>query len=175
MDIINKVYIVSYKNEIISYFNPYSLEDAIEIGISHFVDIFRETYGKEPDDNNDFQDFIESKIKEQNFTVSIISGNRLRFKTSKELISYFMSNINSIDTNNLYDFLLSFVDSHDITYNYRGERIYDYISTQCPSEEYGWDPHIEFTQESCKEGKYRFSYDEIGIDTLYHAPWIKEK
>ena len=173
MNNVNKVYIVTCGNNKLTFFNPYSLEEAIESGKFHFIDIFKQKYDREPYNDNEFQDFIESDIKCPFFNISIISGNRLRFNTSKELITYFMNNINKINNNELFDFLLSFVDSYDMVYNYKGEFMNYIVSSQCPSEEYGWDAHIEFTEESCKEGKFLFSYDDIGIDNLYHSPWIR--
>lgn len=172
MEKLNKIYITYFRD---NSFHYYSLEESLKAGINQFHEMFHNKYNRFPDGKEELDEFIMKEIDDPTFMISIISGNRLRFKTSKELIDFFMNNIRKIKNEDLYDFLLSMVQSHDMFYNYKGECIGSEITSQCPYEEYVWDAHIEFTEESCKDGKFRFSYDDIGIDTLYHARWIKEK
>lgn len=174
MNKLNKVYISNiYKNNIHKSYTHYSLEDAIQCGLSYISDEFYDIYNRSPYNNQELEDFINNNFEDDCILINVISGNRIRFNTSKELINYFFDNINKISNENLYDFLLSFVECDNLFYDYKGNLLNSEISTQCPVEEYGWDAHVIFTEDSCKEGKYRFSYNDIGIDTLYNASWIK--
>lgn len=174
METLNKIFITYYKNEISNTstsFIHYSLKEAIDCGINQFAEAFYEKYEREPI-NNELENFIQSELTESTFIISVVSGNRLRFNTSKELINYFLDHVDRVDNENLYDFLLSLVESHELFFDYNGECISSDVTSQCPSEEWVWEAHIEFTEDSCKEGKYIFSYNHIGIDTLYNTSWI---
>lgn len=178
MILTNKIYITYFKNGInerSSSFVDYTLNDAIESGKYLCRELFYEKYDRDPEDDSEFEQFMESEITDASFLISEISGNRIQFETSDEIINYFFDHIDNIDNENLYEFLLSLVESNDMYFNYKGELISSTISTQFPSKENTCMPYIEFTEASCKEGKYKFSYDLKGRDTLYHASWIKEK
>ena len=174
----NKIYIVEYNNKTSNINTPfvcYTLQEAINIGMSQFTDAFFDTHEREPIDNNELEKFIQENYRDLDFIIKVISGNRLRFRTTEELIYYFLNNIDNIDNENLYDFLLSMVESQELFFNYKGELEGVDFATQCPYEENGWNPKVYFTEELCKEGKYTFAYNDIGRDTLYHASWIREK
>lgn len=165
MEKINKIYIIhvfkyrgdiSYgdgfciRDSIINNGIAYNLKDAIAIGKNNLKDYL--------DDNEiDIQDEL-NKNYSYAIVVSIISGNRIRFNTSGELMDYFNNNIDNISNDNLYDFLLSLVESDDYVYDYNGNFIFNIINEQCPLLEYIWDADVDFNEEDCKQGKYTFEY-----------------
>lgn len=151
----------------------YLLEDAIRNGIQWVRETFQDAYDRDPIYDKEFNQFcIDRNIC---FQISIISGNRLIFDTTDELMGYFFQNIKNIPNEEIYDFLLSLVEDQTLFFDYNGKLINSEISSQCPREEYGWDAHIEFTEESCKDGKYKFTYNDRGIDTLYNSKWYKNE
>lgn len=100
------------------------------------------------------------------FSIEIISGNRKRFNTSMELISYFISYIKFIKYDKLYDFLLSLVEFDIRFYDCKGNFIgSDILQMDIKSNMIGC-PELKFSIESCREGKYRFlshncNYEDI--------------
>lgn len=100
---------------------------------------------------------IDYKIR-----VSVVSTDRKRFNTSKELMDYFNSNIKNISNDNLYDFLLSLVESDDYTYDYNDNLLYHHIEEQRLVLESWYSCNIEFDMELCKQGKYTFEYHYEG-------------
>ena len=160
-----------YRNKIINFYHDlYTLEEAIQVGKNSIRDycyniIFSDVNDDElPDDitDNQFEDFISEEnknFKKYIIIVNIISGNRKRFNTSKELMDYFNNNIKNISNDNLYDFLLSLVTSQSIWYDENGNIINSYINTQCPLLEFGYSSDIDFNEEDCKKGVYTFKYD----------------
>lgn len=111
---------------------------------------------------NDYIEYLKSlKIKYNMYyliEISIISTNRKRFNTSKEIMEYFNTNIFNISNDNLYDFLLSLVESDDYVYDYEGNLLYHQIQDQSPILESGYSNDIDFDIESCKNRKYTFVY-----------------
>lgn len=158
----NKVYITNFPNK--TYHISYTLDEAINNGIRNFEEKFFNVFSRMPHDYQELYKFIEDSINEddQIFMINIISGNRISFDTSKELIEYFNDNIDKISLENLYEFLLSLVESHDVFYNYKGERVNSDIESQRPVTENVWCPYISFTEDSCQDGKYKFIYHIIG-------------
>jgi hypothetical protein len=168
MNITNIIYITNYTIEPINLSThciSYSLEEAVEVGLQQFRDSYKEKYDNEPTPEQ-LQKFVESELRSDDFMINVISGNRLRFNTSDELITYFLDHISEVKTENLYKFLLSFIECDNVFYNYKGEYIGNDLSTQCPSEERCWDSHVSFSKESCAEGKYKFIYNNKGINTF---------
>lgn len=100
-------------NRILSSNISYSLEDALSIGKQEIRDYFYNIIYKNsdvdeiPDDITDEQ--LETSIKtnlDKNISysilISIVSGNRIRFNTSKELMNYFNTNIKNISIKIIY-------------------------------------------------------------------------
>lgn len=157
-------------NIIESFNNLYTLEDAINIGKRTIWDYCYNEICKDleiedlPEDitKDQFELFISDKLKENKsyaIIVEIISGSRIRFDTSVELMEYFNSNIKNISNNELYDFLLSLVASQSITYDYNGNYICSNIWEQCPILENGYSSKIDFNENDCLKGIYTFEYD----------------
>lgn len=103
------------------------------------------------------EDFNNKDIRYE-IIISIVSTNRKRFNTSKDLMNYFNTNIKNISNDELYDFLLSLVDSEDRVYDYNGNYITTFINEQCPMLEGCWSADIEFNEKDCKKGIYTFNY-----------------
>ncbi len=76
-------------------------------------------------------------------------------------MDYFNTNINNIDNNNLYDFLLSLVNSVDTVYDYNGNILYRTIFNQQPLYESRYSSEVQFNEEDCKKGIYTFVYNNI--------------
>lgn len=174
---INKIYITNCthkQNKFQGYLPCCCIEDAIETGKTQFVEMFYEKYDHKPS-YQELENFIHNEIYDPYFSINIISGNRLIFDTTDELMGYFFQNIKNIPNEEIYDFLLSLVEDQTLFFDYNGKLINSEISSQCPREECGWDAHIEFTEESCKDGKYKFTYNDRGIDTLYNSKWYKNE
>ena len=141
---------------------------------STLEDEYYEVYEKEPKDDNELNKFIEDYITEFDFYVNIISGNRILFETADELMLYFKNNIDNVPNDNLYDFLLSLSDSNLLWIDYNGDIIKQSIQPQHPYGERVVAFNVDFTEESCKCGKYQFIYNNKGIDTLYNSKYIEK-
>ena len=130
----------------------YTLEEAIQNGIDSLSVYYK--------NNNRFIKNKDKffKNKDYYFSISIISTNRKRFNTSKELMDYFNTNIKNISNDNLYDFLLSLVDSITVLYDYFGNILYTHIDDASPIEENVYYSKIDFNEEDCKKGIYTFEY-----------------
>lgn len=139
----------------------YTLKDAIEYGKYSFFNMLYNEYEIESNFDEKLNKFIQDNKIEYIFTVSIVSGKRKRFNTSKELMDYFNTNINNIPNEELFDFLLSLIQYYNITYDYNGNIISEEPIEQYPKNSYVTSSIVDFTIDSCKEGKYRFNYDII--------------
>ena len=130
----------------------YTLEEAIQNGIDSLSVYYK--------NNNRFIKNKDKffKNKDYYFSISIISTNRKRFNTSKELMDYFNTNIKNISNDNLYDFLLSLVDSITVLYDYFGNILYTHIDDASPIEENVYYSKVDFNEEDCKKGIYTFEY-----------------
>lgn len=145
-----------------------TLEEALDFGknvikMDCYNELFKYTLNP-PDDitSEQLDSFIKINDEEYDIyyriVVDIISTDRKKFNTSKELMEYFNSNIKDISNDNLYDFLLSMVNSEIRIYDYNGNLITRRINTQCPLLESIYSDDIEFTEESCSKGIYTFEY-----------------
>ena len=130
----------------------YTLEEAIQNGIDSLSVYYK--------NNNRFIKNKDKffKNKDYYFSISIISTNRKRFNTSKELMDYFNTNIKNISNDNLYDFLLSLVNSISVLYDYFGNILYKYIDDASPVKENVYYSKVDFNEEDCKKGIYTFEY-----------------
>lgn len=130
----------------------YTLEEAIQNGIDSLNVYYK--------NNNRFIKNKDKffKNKDYYFSISIISTNRKRFNTSKELMDYFNTNIKNISNDNLYDFLLSLVVSDDRFYDYKGKLITSAPQKQYPKLESYCSSIVQFSMESCEIGYYKFCY-----------------
>ena len=108
---------------------------------------------------NNYTKYISESALSYNILISEISKNRKRFNNSKELMDYFNTNIKNISNDNLYDFLLSLVNSIDNLYDYFGNILYRYIENMNfkinPSI---YRADVDFNEEDCKKGIYTFNY-----------------
>ena len=150
----------SEKYEINTAFNNiyYTLEDAISKGIIELKNICLDYYDINEISDNKLKKFYINKNLYYEFQISVINSNRKRFNTSKELMDYFNTNIKNISNNNLYDFLLSLVDSITVLYDYFGNILYTHIDDASPIEENVYYSKIDFNEEDCKKGIYTFEY-----------------
>lgn len=137
----------------------YTLEEAVEYGKYSFLNIIYNEYDKEDISNEELNKYIQDKNIEYNFIVSIVSTNRKRFDTVKELMDYFNFNINYISNDDLFDFLLSLIQYYNITYDHHGNIISEEPIIQYPDDPFVVSAIVDFTIESCKNGRYRFNYD----------------
>ncbi len=145
---------ISYSNRFICY----TLDEAIESGIEDIKWQYNNISNTDTDITDiELENFI-NKITYFEFSIDIISGNRKRFNTSKELMDYFNTNIKNISNDNLYDFLLSLVESDRRLYDYKGNFISSEVSIQIPKDEYCIRSNVQFSMESCRNGEYRFEY-----------------
>lgn len=154
----------------------YSLKDAIEYGVQSFKDLFYNKYLKDYENEDELNEFIENEIRNDNirgeFIIEIISCNRLEFESEHEILSYLIENIDNVSNDNLYDFLLTMVNSEVRFYDHKGNYISNDINTQnCGLECY--NSQVSFSEYSCKERKFQFAYEYKGIDTLYNNKYIK--
>ena len=139
-----------------------TLESALEYGK---IIIRNNCYNRSNIDLDTEEDYINylNRIKKEHdieyiILISEISTNRKRFNTSKELMDYFNTNIKNISNDNLYDFLLSLVDSITVLYDYFGNILYTHIDDASPIEENVYYSKIDFNEEDCKKGIYTFEY-----------------
>lgn len=139
----------------------YTLEEAIDYGKLVFTNMACNEYYVETITDEELDNFIKDNKIEYRFTISIISNNRKRFNTDKELMDYFNSKINSISNDNLFEFLLSLIEYYDITYDHHGNIICEEPIEQFPKNSYVTSCIIDFTIDGCKKGEYRFHYDLI--------------
>ena len=137
----------------------YTLEEAIEYGKYSFLNMIYNEYEKEIISKEELDNYIKDNNIEYIFRVSIVSNNRKRFNTTKELMDYFNSNINFISNDNLFNFLLSLIQYYNISYDYNGNIISEEPIEQYPENLNMTSSIVDFTVESCKNGKYRFKYD----------------
>lgn len=146
VEIRNKKGYIEYSN----HFYAYTLEEAIEKGKQKLFEYY--TNFKPKFSKISFDDYMK-KIDYCLF-VYTISGNRNKFKSIKELKDYFENNISKISNDLLYDFLLSLIEYNYCAYDYKGNLL----------ETIGFLPsfnetvvyNIEFTEDSCRNGKYIF-------------------
>lgn len=136
----------------------YTLEEAITYGKYSFLNMACNSYDKDNITESELNEYIQDNNIEYNFTISIIANNRKRFNTCNELIDYFDSNIKSISNDNLFDFLLSLVESYNITYDYHGNIIAEEPIPQYPKDSIVVSAIVDFTINSCKNNQYRFEY-----------------
>lgn len=139
-----------------------TIEEAMKFGKVTISDDCYNNSLKDLDTNNEILLFIKNCKDlldiDYKIRISIVSTNRKRFNTSKEIMEYFNTNIKNITNDNLYDFLLSLVESDDYVYDYEGNLLYHQIQDQSPILESGYSNDIDFDIESCKTGKYTFVY-----------------
>lgn len=152
-------------SNIIQYDVYDTLEEALENGKDAIRSDCYNNSLKDLDTNNEILSFIKSCKDlldiDYKIRISIVSTNRKRFNTSKEIMEYFNTNIKNITNDNLYDFLLSLVESDDYVYDYEGNLLYHQIQDQSPILESRYSNDIDFDIESCKNGIYTFSYKII--------------
>lgn len=108
--------------------------------------------------DDQLDNFIDIESFTYFITISVVSCNRKRFNTSKELMEYFNNNINNISNDNLYDFLLSLVEYHNKVYDYTGKFLWSSIIEQTFLNEKIYDSNIDFDEEKCKTQQYKFEY-----------------
>lgn len=135
----------------------YSIEEALH-NSKIFMNDFYELYKEQYNDNLSLYDFYTNENTFYECTIDIVSGNRIRFNTSKELMDYFNTNIKNISNDNLYDFLLSLVVSETLYFDYKGNLQSSEINKQLPVNENVLIARVYFTEEDCKNGKYIFEY-----------------
>ena len=105
-----------------------SFEDAMQFG-KYIIE--SDCYNNEDKvEINNYDKYITESALSYNILISEISKNRKRFNNSKELMDYFNTNIKNISNDNLYDFLLSLVNSIDNLYDYFGNILYRYIENK---------------------------------------------
>lgn len=113
----------------------------------------------EEDYINYLNDIKEDHNVEYTILISEISKDRKRFNDCKELMDYFNSNIKNISNENLYDFLLSLVNSVDTLYDYFGNILYkDITGMNFKRSPLVYHSDIDFNEEGCKKGIYTFNY-----------------
>ena len=138
-----------------------TLEDALLFGTTTINNDCYEISDDELVNKYDYINFINN-LKESDIDykirIHIISTNRKRFNTSKELMDYFNTNIKNISNDNLYDFLLSLVDSEVVLYDYNMNILYKYIEDTSPIKEDVYYSKVDFNEEDCKKGIYTFEY-----------------
>lgn len=144
----------------------FCLDNAIKSGLSIIKDEFYELFERDAENEKEIEDFIINHTSCFSFSITVISGNRKIFNTSEELIEYFQNNIDKISNENLYDFLLSLVEYDILSLDCNGNIIGNYIESQSPLDELVCIFDVEFSEETCKNGKYRFLYNHTGKDTL---------
>ena len=160
----DRIYISVTNND--EHFVCFSLEDAIQIGINEFKKSFYNYNLREPINNEELEYFVKNKCNTDSFLVEVISCNRITFESIDEILSYLKYNIDIIPNDELYDFLLKMVNSEIRFYDHNGK----FISNDFDIQNCGLDcynANIEFTEESCKDRKFKFSYEYQGIDTMY--------
>ena len=114
------------------------------------------------DKEEDYDNYLQNIKIEKNIVytifISVVSTDRKKFNTSKELMDYFNINIKNISNDNLYDFLLSLINYDEYIYDYNGNLLDHFIEKQYPLLERLISAEVDFDEDSCKQGKYTFKY-----------------
>lgn len=149
----------------------YSLEDAIEYGKSEFVYMYNNYYNDSSNKNPsiiDLEEFIKEKSIQYFFDIKIVSGNRKKFNTCAELMDYYNKHVKDIPNDNLFNFLLTLVDSYDISYDFKGNIISEEIIPQKFLKNDMVDYQFDFSPESCSKGiVYKFYYLDSSENNIY--------
>lgn len=130
----------------------YSLEEALESGKNNMKFI----YDNFCEETIDIDAYMNSK--DYYFFIYIISGNRIKFNSCKDLMMHYEKNIKSYISNyiDLYNFLLSLVKYDYRSYDYKGNLILSHVMIQQPSGFLGCN--VKFSIESCNNNDYKFEY-----------------
>ena len=131
-----------------NYIYAYSLEEAIDKGKKELYNYYIDSNSK-----ISFDDFM--KKLDYYFFINVISGNRLRFNTYKEINDYFTNKISKISNDKLYDFLLSLIDHMYYAYDYTG-KLLEYMGDLPMVENKVIIYDIAFTEEGCLNNEYQF-------------------
>jgi hypothetical protein len=138
-----------------TYWEPYmecfySLDDAVKAGIAFYYSKAKEYVPEYKHPNKAFLDDIaKEKFREAYITVRIVSNERIRFESEEELMEYYTDHVLNAKPEEMYDFLLKFVDYDERFYDCNGEYLF---SKSCLQGEEYWVRKIpDFSMENAKD------------------------
>ena len=139
----------------------YSLEDAVQKGVQILKENCMDYLDADSINERQIKRYYQNKKLYYDFRVLVVSGNRKRFSTSEALMNYYKTEICNYQSGiELYEFLLTLVESDLRIYNYKGKLIGSCPVLQVPKHERAFSCLVDFSMESCiRRGYHQFSYD----------------
>lgn len=159
--------IATVNNIITTGYGFYTEEEALEFGKEVLLELCCEELSENTRVNSIpdkvFISFFVDKLSKENksyeICIIVIGSERKRFITATELMVYFKTQVSKKwDGEELYDFLLSLVESVEKCYNYYGTFSHYNINPQYPRIGKDYEYVIDFNEDSCMTGDYTFEY-----------------
>lgn len=118
----------SWKPKIESF---YSLDEAVKGICERYYEIAKSFVDSDRNVSRDFLDMVaKEKFIRSILAVRVVSGNRIQFDTEKELRNYYVEHVIGVKAEDMYEFLLRFVEYDARYYDAHGEYLNSEASHQ---------------------------------------------